>query len=63
MLECKYEMGQLVYVKTDTDQRPKMVIGIFFQPGGVRYDLSPGGWYYEIEMSETKDVLMATTNH
>lgn len=62
LYESKYEMGQMVYVKTDKDQSERMIIGIFFQPGTVRYDVNPGGWYYEMELTTEKNVLATTTN-
>lgn len=60
LLELKYDFGQLVYLKTDTDQRPRMVIGMNARPHGVIFELSFGGtssWHYEIEISETADSL------
>lgn len=61
--ESLYCIEQTVYVKTDIDQRPRMIVGVFFMPNNaVKYDLSPGGWYWEIELSETKDVLLSSTN-
>lgn len=63
LYESKYEIGQFVYLRTDKDQQERLVTGIIFRPNGVQYDLSPGAsWYYELEISEEKNVLATTTN-
>jgi hypothetical protein len=60
MLECKYELGQMVYIKTDKEQMRRMVVSISFRPTGVLYELNCGvsnSWHYEMEVSEEKDVI------
>ena len=65
VIENKFELGQLVYLKTDTDQNPRMIIGISVRQSGLLYELSFGSqssWHYQMEISDEKDVLKATTN-
>lgn len=62
LLESTYDLGQMVYLKTDKDQHERMIIGITFRPTGVLYEASPGGWYYEMELTTEKNVLATTTN-
>jgi hypothetical protein len=64
MLQSKYDLGQIVYLKTDKEQCARMVISISFRPTGVIYELNYGSvssWHYEIEVSDEKDVLASTT--
>lgn len=64
-LEHKIEfmLGQLVYMKTDIDQEPVMVIGITLKPNNsVVYEISSGmksSDAYGIELSAEKDVLLS----
>ncbi|TDQ12172.1 hypothetical protein [Pedobacter metabolipauper] len=55
----KYTHGDIVYLKTDPDQKPRMVISFSIRPGGVAYyELAAGAdssYHFEIEMSDTKD--------
>lgn len=65
VIENKFNLGDIVYIKTDTDQKERMVIGILIRPGIIEYQLSCGEtsiWQMEFMISETKDVLKATTN-
>lgn len=64
IIETKYDIGQMVYVVHDTDQRLRMVTGIIILPNcSVQYELAPYGKVWEMELSDEKNVLMATTNH
>ncbi len=65
LIESEYSLGQIVYLKTDTDQRPGIIIGICIRPGGLLYDIqrsTSSDWYYAIELSATKDILITTTD-
>lgn len=60
-----YNLGQILYLKTDPEQKPGMVIAIIVNPGAVSYSLSFGGEvseHYEIEVSEELDVVLKTSN-
>ena len=63
VVDCKYNIGQWVYLKTDTEQLKRMVTAILISPNGITYELSCGSEtrsFYEIEISEEKDVLIKT---
>lgn len=56
--ETIYGNGQIVFLKTDQEQTPRMVTGIHFYPSGVVYTLSLGpanSDHYEVEITETAD--------
>lgn len=53
-----FNIGQIVYLKTDPDQLPRIVTNIKICPGTVLYTLCCGSGdsaHYDIEMSETQD--------
>lgn len=61
MIETKYDLQQIVYLKTDPDQNKRMVIGISIKPHGVLYELGLGShssYHYEIEISEEANILV-----
>ena len=54
-----YSFGDIVYLKTDPDQLPRMVVGLTVRPTGILYELSHGATgsdHYEIEISPTPDL-------
>lgn len=56
-----FSWGDYVYVATDHDQRPRMIVEVIFTPGCVMYGLSEGTTYskhYEIELSTEKNPLI-----
>lgn len=61
-----FKIGQIVYLKMDNDQHARMVIGISLRPSrSVTYCLAFGStesWHYEIEISEERDIVKATSN-
>lgn len=61
MIENKFEIGQMVYLKTDTDQYPRLVVRITISFIGITYGLAFGqgeSMHFEIEISEQKDALV-----
>lgn len=63
-IQSKYDIGQMVYLKTDSEQKILMITGILWR-SGIQYELSCGTdarWHNEYEISEQKDVLISTTN-
>jgi len=57
--------GDIVYLKTDPEQKPRMVTGIMNRPTAKVFYLSIGdseSSHYEIEISKTKDIIFALTN-
>jgi hypothetical protein len=60
-----YAYGDEVYLKTDIDQRMRIVSGYIYRPGAMLYMLACGqdeSSHYEFELSETRNVMMTSTN-
>lgn len=58
-----YQIGDSVYLKTDTDQKERLVNGILIREGSIIYSVSCGAsesWQYSFEMSSEKDILKTT---
>lgn len=65
IIENKFNLGQAVYLSTDSDQHKRIVVGICVWPTGIKYELGYGAatsWHHEIEIAQDKDVITATTN-
>lgn len=66
LINNNFEMGQIVYLKTDTLQLPRIIVAIqVTADGGLLYRLCQGievDWHYEVEMSAEKDVILTSTN-
>lgn len=59
-IDNKYDIGQIVYLKTDTDQFARMVTAITVTKDAIVYNLSLGisdSKRYDIEISESADIL------
>lgn len=66
-IEHKYTIGQIVYLKTDIDQRPHMINGLAVDINNkVEYLIAQGGnadiQVREHEISDTADVMLKTSN-
>lgn len=65
IIDNKFNLGDSVYIKTDSEQKIRMVIGISIRPSGILYELNCGdrsSYHYQMEVSENKDILISTTN-
>jgi len=54
----RFSIGDFVYLKTDTDQLKRIIVGIKITPGSLVYFLEQGldsSEHYEFELSEEKD--------
>jgi hypothetical protein len=64
-IENKFDIGQIVYLKTDEDQKPRMVTELKISANrGIMYALSAGAsdtYHYAIEISETKNIIELLT--
>lgn len=63
VIENKFELQQTVYLKTDSDQRQRIVTRISVGVNGIVYELmcgSSGSWHYDFEITADKDVVKAT---
>jgi hypothetical protein len=64
IIENKFELQQTVYLKTDADQKPRVVTRFIVSQLGLSYELycgTGGSWHYDFEISTERDVLKATT--
>lgn len=53
-IENKFNLGDTLYLKTDTEQSPRLLTGINVSPSGILYSLSRGTEetkHYDIEIS------------
>ena len=61
-LETLFEIGEIVYLKTDTQQLPWQIISIHIHPGyTLRYELSQSdksALAYDFELSKEKVAAM-----
>jgi N-formylglutamate amidohydrolase len=66
LVRCKFNYGQVVYVKTDINQDPRQVIGVQgTADGGMLIKLTIDGdasWHYECEITEDKDIMLTMNN-
>lgn len=64
-IDMAFEIGDQVYLKTDIDQRPRIVVGIILRESGHLYQLVQGtiiSDHYTMEISKEVNVLIKSTN-
>lgn len=57
----RFKIGEIVYLKTDFEQLPRMVTGILMRPYGLIYHLSNNTietTHYQIEISKDVDEMI-----
>lgn len=57
----RYAIGQIVYLITDTDQKPRIVIGFAVFIGTIKYIIGQSeddSSHYDFEISATKNILI-----
>ena len=60
-----YTFGDIVYLRTDPDQFPRIVTGIMVKENYVAYELSfvdVKSWHNTVEISSERDIVKATSN-
>jgi len=61
----EFEMGEIVYLKTDPEQRPRQIVGLILSiDGGMLYKCVAGlevDLHFEAELSRDKDMVLVTT--
>lgn len=61
-LDNKFDFGDTVYLKTDMDQKPRMVVAFEVYVGGeTLYKLASGtlaSYHYEMEISTDRDKML-----
>ena len=61
LVDTKYGLGDLLYLKTDKEQLPRLVSQILICTGGIKYALACGvaeTWHYELEVTTEVNILM-----
>ena len=62
----EFMIQQTVYLKTDKEQKPRLVTGISLRPfNSVTYGLTENTtetWHYGFEINDERDIIMATSN-
>jgi len=64
-IELDFEVGQIVYLITDSSQQKRIVTGILMRPNGVTYELTCGtltSWNYSFEISVSQDIVVKTSS-
>ena len=65
-IENKYEVGDTVYLKTDKEQKARLVTGILVKSSNyLNYELSCGSessWHVDFEISAEANILVSSTN-
>lgn len=64
-VELEFEVGDMVYLKTDQDQHKRIITGICLRQAGILYELAQGttsSWHYVFELSATIDVVVKTSD-
>ena len=60
VINNKYKIGQVVYLKTDTDQKERIVTGIDVRIGHLLYQvclMENTSYHYDYELSSERDTL------
>jgi hypothetical protein len=63
VIDAKFDLGDIVYLKTDSDQAERMVNNLMITPYGIMYGLAKGtseSWHNDIEISVEKNILITT---
>lgn len=58
IIDNKFNIGDIVYLKTDMEQRERMVTCISIRPTGISYAIScdtEESWHYDIELSTVRE--------
>jgi len=59
IIDTKYDIGDTVFLKTDYDQKERLVTRIQMTQGNVMYEVSCGtenSWHYDFELATEKDL-------
>lgn len=64
-IDNKFNIEQTVYLRTDAEQNPRVVVSIVINPGDLSYRLACGvdtTEHFEFEISDKPDVMMTSQN-
>lgn len=60
-IDTKYDIGEAVYLKTDGEQKQRIIVKLTVSnPNSIEYLLNSGidtTWHYDFEFNKEKDVL------
>ena len=65
-INIDFNLGDIVYLRTDPEQNPRMITGIMVRPIGIAYSVTFGAnesAHYAIELNSTRDVLLSFNNY
>lgn len=65
IIDNVFELGQILYLKTDKEQQPAILTGIHILPIGLVYRISMGleeSIHYECELSPIENVALKINN-
>jgi hypothetical protein len=61
VVENVYEYGDIVYLKSDIEQKPRIVVGFqTYPPGGIIYLVRSGTYesgHYDLELTKDKPIF------
>lgn len=61
ILSVPWEWGKILYIKTDSEQKPRQLVAVLHLPGNrTTFQLSCGtgnSWHYDFEISEEVNTL------
>ena len=60
-INVKFNIEQIVFLKTDMEQLPRMVVGYQVTKHSILYILAQGGgetYHHDIEIDDEKDILI-----
>ena len=61
VIDNRFEISQEVYLKTDIDQKKRIITGLIITKNDIRYELASGvesTWHYDYEVSLEINVLI-----
>lgn len=62
LVKNTFRIGQVIYIKTDPEQLPRIVIALRVTPDSIMYEVAYIGQvslHYDLEINADKDVLLA----
>lgn len=65
VIDNKFELGDTVYLKTDPDQRARIVSAFLIRPSYIEYRLDYGtdfSWHPDFVISAERNIVITTTN-
>jgi len=65
LIETKFKIGDVVYLKTDIDQFKRIITGMIIRMNAIIYILSfetTESNHYDFEFTNEIDIVMKTTN-